>query len=271
MERQIRENRVRRLRPPIPGEHGALLMSAAALVTPLVVAVGIDRPDATAALSYALLVAIAATALLFREALQRRRRASGAMRSWLTRVASVEALGLVAFAVALAWLAGPIWAGALALLPLVVVDLHMRRRGTSVPLAGELAGVSAISLAVPAGLLVLEVGTLPEVALLWILFLAFHVGSVIRVQMTLSANANGSGTGPLIAGLGYHGAFLALAIGAWYAGSAGVGAPLAFLAGVLRAGWTVRPVEDGISLKALGRAEGLLSTLFVLCAPLMVP
>ena len=270
MEHRVREEPVRRLRPPLPGEHGALLMSGAALLTPPVVALGIDRPDAIAAVSYALLVGIACAALLFREALQRRRRAAGSTHSWLTRVAAVEALLLVALAVTLAWIAGPMWAAAIGLLPLVIVDLYMRRRGTSIPLAGELAGVAAISVAVPAGAILLEIGGLTEAIVLWVLFLAFHVASVIRVQMTLAVNARGSTRTPLAAGLLVHLALLATVSVAWFVGGVGVGAPLVFLAGMIRAGWSARPVDGQLSLKSLGRAEGVLSTLFVLISPLIL-
>lgn len=261
-----------RFTPPVPGEHGAIVMTAAALATPLSAVAYGGRPGVGALSAYVAFVGLAAVALLLREALQRRHRTvASADRRRLTAIAVVEALAVVALAVGLAALQDPRWIVVVGLVPAVVTDLRLRRRGWPLPFGPELSGVFAISLAVPAAGVLLEVGGPRSIGALWLFFLAFHVGSVLRVGMVLPSRSDVAARTLLTVGVVVHVGLVIAATGGWLADAVGPGAPLVFAVAALRAGWVVRLQDETVPLPALGRAEGTLSALFVLAAPLLLP
>ena len=256
-----------RILPPIPTEHGAWVMLTAGVLTPLAVVVARGMPDDGMLWAFVAFVVLAVLALLFREALRRRGiRDAPAARRRLLFFAVVEAVAILFVAVGLALQVGPVWILAAAAVPAVVLDLWVRKTGWPVPLGGELSGLCALSVVVPAGAVLLGLDS-RTAGLLWLLFLAFHVGSVIRVQSLLSATGR---RGELFrrASLSYHGVALLAVTAGWYGGPLGLGAPVAFaVAGgrTLVAGGEATP-----ALKTVGRREGLLSTLFVVTAPWLV-
>lgn len=264
MAERIGDSTSRRLLPPIPSEHGAWVMLAAALSTPVAVAVARGTASTTGPLRFGLFAVLSVLALLFREALRRLdRHEEPDLRRRLRRILAVEAAAIVLVAATLAALAGPWWALSVLAVPAVVADVRVRRRGWPVPLGGELSGVAALSVAVPAGTLALEIGGADAALLLWLLFLGFHVGSVLRVQSRLGGRDSRA---PMIRRVAraYHVLALASAVVAWYVGALGPGAPLVFVVAAARTGiGGEAPAEP----RALGRTEGALSTLFVLSAP----
>lgn len=261
-----------RFLPPLPGEHGAIVMTAAALVTPLAVVVSTGLPDTGQLAAYTAFVGLVAVALLLREALQRRHGTSDpADRRRLTAFATGEGLAVVALSGLLGLLYSPVWVLGVLLVGFVEADLRLRRRGWPVPFGGELSGVVAISLAVPAAATLLEVGGPWSIGGLWLLFLAFHVGSVLRVGMMLPSSSGVASRYLLAVGLGYHAGLVVLAAVAWLAGWVGPAAPFVFAAAAFRAGQALRLGDEPIALKSLGRAEGALSLLFVLTAPWLFP
>ena len=257
----------RRFLPPIPTEHGAWVMLTAGVLTPLAVVVARGMPADGMLGQFVAFVVLAVLALLFREALRRRgMRDAAADRRRLLLIAVVEAGVILFVAGGLAIQVGPAWILAGTAVPAVVLDVRVRKRGWPIPLGGELSGLFALSVVVPAGGLLLGLDS-RTAGLLWLLFLAFHVGSVIRVQSLLSATGR---RGQLFrrASLSYHGIALLAVTAGWYGGPLGLGAPVAFaVAGgrTLVAGGDERP-----ALKAVGRREGLLSTVFVASAPWLV-
>lgn len=260
-----------RFRLPLPNEHGAVVMTAAALLTPLAVVVSSGGPGLLQLAPYAAFVALIAGALLLREAIKRRRRTNDAIvRRRLTAVAAGETVAIVALSGVLVLLSGPAWILGVVLVPLVVVDLRLRNHGWPIPMGGELSGVFGISLLVPAAATLLEVGDPFLIGGLWLVFLAFHVGSVLRVAMSLPGRSAVSTRGLLTVGLAYHGVFIVLAALAWLEGWAGLATPLVFAAAVVRVGQLVARGDGPVELRALGRAEGTLSVLFVLAAPWLV-
>ncbi|AUX10373.1 hypothetical protein AArcSl_2758 [Halalkaliarchaeum desulfuricum] len=242
-------------------------MLTAGVLTPIAVVVARGLPADGRLGAFAAFVVLAILALLFREALRRRgMREDPAVRRRLLVIATVEAAAILLVAGGLAIQVAPVWILATAAVPAVVLDVRVRNTGWPIPLGGELSGLAALSVVVPAGsvLLGLESRT---AGLLWLLFLAFHVGSVIRVQSLLSA------TGPREAlfrraSLSYHGLALLAVTAGWYTGPLGLGAPVVFAVAGGRtwvAGGDATP-----ALKTVGRREGLLSTLFVASAPWLV-
>ena len=261
-----------RFRPPLPGEHGALVMTAAALMTPFAVVASTGLPGNGQLLAYAAFVGLVTVALLLREAFQRRHGTSDATaRRRLTAIATVEALSVIALSGLLVALHDPVWIFGVLLVALVELDLRLRRHGWPVPFGGELSGVFAISLAVPAAATLLELGDVRSIAGLWLLFLAFHVGSVLRVGMVLPARSDSASRRVFVVGLSYHVGLVVLAAVGWLAGWVGPAAPLVFAAGALRAGQSARLGDGPVPLAVLGRAEGALSALFVVTAPWLLP
>lgn len=243
-------------------------MTAAALSTPLFVVAIAGLPGGASPAAYASFVGLVAVTLLFRAALKRRDQAADpSERRRLFEITAVEAAGVVGLSGVLAVLSNPIWIAGALLVPLVAAELHLGRRNWPVPFGRELSGVFAISLAVPAGSVLLGLGEPRSIAGLWLFFLAFHVGSVLRVGMVLPQGPESASRGLLVCGLGYHGVLVVLAGAAWFAGWSGLVAPLVFLAGAAWAGRSVLFADGRPELKTLGRAEGTLSLLFVLAAP----
>ena len=256
-----------RILPPIPTEHGAWVMFTAGVLIPVAVVVARGLPADGRPGGFVAFVALAVLSLLFREALRRRAlREDSAARRRLLLFATVEAAAILLVAVGLSLSIGAWWLLAAAAIPAVVVDVRVRRTGWPVPLGGELTGLAALSVVVPAGGVLLGLDS-RTAGLLWLLYLFFHVGSVIRVQSLLSA------TGPRgqlfrRASLSYHGLALLSVTAGWYGGLLGPGAPVVFAVAAGRtwvAGGDATP-----ALKTVGRREGLLSTLFVVSAPWLV-
>lgn len=257
------------LLPPVPNEHGAWVMLTAAVLTPIAVVAARGVPTEGRPAQFGLFVALAVLALLFRETLRRLElHEEPARRRRLRRIATVEAGAIGLLALGLGILAGPWWLLGAVAIPAVVADVRVRRRGWPVPLGGELSGVAALSVAVPAGALSLGLDGIETAALLWLLYLAFHVGSVLRVQSRLSGTKNRKSTVERV-NLAYHGTALIFAGAGWYVGSLGSSAPLLFALA------TVQTATDHgggpVELKRIGRTEGVLSSLFVLGAPWLLP
>lgn len=287
--------------PPLPSEHGAWVMTGAAVLTPLSVAIARSELDGTAAIGYLLLFALVVTTLLLYEAATRRGRENPDRRDRsLRRFLLAEAGAIVLLAGGLAWLAGPIWLLAVLVVPAVPLNVRLRQRGSPVPFGNELVGVLGISAIVPAGSVLLGIGSTAEILLLWALFAAFHVGSVIRVGVVLATDGGIVARRHVLAGIGYHAVvFVAVAI-AWLAGATellagltgdavagsigdgsaaaaidvvlglGVAAPVVFAIGVVRSVQAASMRHESVEFKLLGRAEGILSTVFVLGAPWML-
>lgn len=256
-----------RLRPPLPTEHGAIVMTTAALITPLVALVPGGLPASDTLLAYAGFVGLVAIALLIRESLKQRSLSSDRERlRQLNVVASLEAATLVALAGALAAAYDPRWLLAVALIPLAGLNLYLGSRNWPVPVGNELAGVFGLSLIVPVGVVVLGATELWLVGGLWLLFATFHVGSVLRVGTQMI------GSGPTTRRLVtlmrvYHVGLVGVAALAWITGWVSLLAPLVFVAAVWRAEQLVTAEPGSVSLKALGQSEAALSTLFVLALP----
>ena len=252
--------------PPVPPEHGAWVMLGVALTAPLVIALVRSVPDTGQLLGYGLLVLLAVTTLFFREAVRRRLRARPGEHGRLRRIAVVEAVVLLSLVFALVALAGRWWALGVFVIPAVLGDVWIRRRGWPIPLGGELSGVIALSLAVPAGALLLGVG-IEAILVVWSLYVVHHVAGVLRVQLAIGRNDLGRRRA---LGVLFH-AFIALLMtGLWMWGYVGPGAPLVFVAGAGRAGFLSKQ-EETTQLKTVGKWEGILSTIFVLAAPWIVP
>lgn len=261
-------SRRHRILPPIPTEHGAWVMLTAGILTPVTVVVARGLPADGRPGAFVAFVALAVLALLFREALRRRSsRSDPSDRRRLRLFATVEAAAILIVAGGLSFSIGRWWILAAAAVPAVVLDVRVRRTGWPFPLGGELSGLAALSVVVPASGVLLGLDS-RTAGLLWLLYLAFHVGSVIRVQSLLSA-AGPRGHRFRRASMSYHGLALLGILAGWYGGLFGPGAPVVFAVAGGRtwvAGGDVTP-----ALKAVGRREGLLSALFVVSAAWLVP
>lgn len=261
--------RWRRYLPPIPTEHGAWVMLIAAVATPLTVRIGRDIGQSGQPMLYTLFVVLALLAMFFRAAIRRMSVSQDpVLRRRFRYVSFSEGLGIVLLAGVLASVAGLVWLTTALVIPAVLLDLRMRRHGWPVPLGGELAGIVALSLAVPAGAALLGVGDTATILWLWGLFLAFHVGSILRVQGLVPGAATTDSKLRRVS-LGYQVLLVISIITGWYVDILGLGAPLAFSIGGLRTaiGTNGRSME----LKQLGRVEGVLSGLFVLASPWLLP
>lgn len=257
------------LRPPVPREHGAWVLVAASLLSPLVIAV-VRTPDWARHLpAFALLVGISLGVLFFREALRQwwRPRARPRKMAW---IAGGEAVLILLFTSGLIWLENALWAVGYLVVPAVVVDVVVRRRGGwPLPMGNEVAGVLSLSLAVPAGWVLFDLGGLPTMIVLWLAYVAYHGAGLVRVRMALELEGDERLTAE-VAGVGFHVILLAIASGGWYLGYLGPGAPPVFAIATIYTEWRARGAYTP-PRASLGRSEAVLSTLFVLVSPWIIP
>lgn len=255
-------------------------MAVAAVLTPLAASLVRADPAVSVLGQYLLLVAFVFVTLLFREASKRLVSRGGLWRvrgndgptiRRLRGFVLAEGVSIVALAGLLSVVAGPIWLLGVLAIPLVAADLAIRRRGWPVPFGGELSGVATLSLVVPAGATLLDVGGTVDVLLLWVLFGAFHVGSVLRVGMVLTTDGGSVSRAHLFAGLVYHGVLVVAVTAAWVVNLVGPVAPVLFAVAGLGAAWSTARRNEPVEFKTLGRDEGVLSTLFVLGVPWLFP
>lgn len=265
--REVGVDSIRRYVPPLPREHGGVVMAGAALLVPGLFVIR-AIPDGGKPFAYVTFVGLITMTALLREAMKRRHLETDASdRRRLTKIATLEGSTVIALAVLLGLIAGPIWIVGVLLIPVVGLELHLENREYPVPYGRELAGVSGISFVIPASAILLGIDSLWAVVGLWGLFLAFHFGSVFRVVMVLSTDS-GTETRRLRFGVfGYHSAIIVIGIGVWIAELTGVVVPLLFLTGGIRAVNVVRRAQTRSGLKSHGRIEGMLSILFVLSTP----
>lgn len=253
--------------PPVPTEHGAWVMLTAALATPLAVGVVRFSPGADQLGSFAVLVGIAVAALWLRTAVDRYslRRPVAGLYHPIAGIVILESAVVLVLSLALGWLAGWLWVATAAVIPAVVLERWIGGRGWPVPIGGELAGVTALSMAVPTGTVLLG-GATGQVVSLWALFFAFHLLSVLRVRVSLSS-AVGKQPSYRTLRIG-HGVLVAGLVLGWMQGIVGIAAPIVFAVALVRA---VRlSPGGGDTLKDLGRTEGTLSVGFVLLSPWLV-
>ncbi|MFB6114176.1 MAG: YwiC-like family protein [Halodesulfurarchaeum sp.] len=253
---------------PIPREHGAWVLVSASLLSPLVVVMRRTLEWIGQLPEYGLLVAIALGVLFFREAFRRWWGSASRGREALTPVVAGEALFLLLVSSGLLLLAGAEWAIASLVLPAAISDIAVRRRGGwPFPMGNEVAGVLSLSLAIPAGAVLLGLDT-EWTIVLWGLYLCFQVGGLLRVRTALRQGGQAA-RDAAITGVGYH---LLLAIGSvigWHLEILGPGAVVAF---GIALGYTLwrASFEASPARKSLGQAEAVLSTVFVLAAPWFV-
>ncbi|MFB6132764.1 MAG: YwiC-like family protein [Halanaeroarchaeum sp.] len=256
--------------PPVPSEHGARSMLAVALLTPLSVGYGRgwDVSEHTL-LAYLCFTLLAAGILFFREAVRRRLRVPSEFQRSLTAVSLVEGAVILLLVGVLVVLQGRAWIGGLLIIPGVLGDVWIRRDGYPIPMGGEMAGVLALSLAVPVGAMVLGMSFTPAGILLYGLFVGFHALGLVRVKTARNRDADWYREG-IAFDMGSHG-IVALIVGiAWFVGWTGIAAPLIFLAAL---GWAVWLVlrEKALPVRTLGKRERALSLLFVLGGPWLLP
>ncbi|MFB6266738.1 MAG: YwiC-like family protein [Halodesulfurarchaeum sp.] len=256
--------------PPVPSEHGARSMLAVALLTPL--GVGFGRGMAVSArtlLAYLCFTLLATGVLFFREAVRRRLRVPAEFQRSLTMVALLEAVVIVLLVGVLVVLQGQTWVAGVLVLPGVLGDVWIRRRGYPIPMGGEIAGVLALSLAVPVGTIVLGMAPIPAGIPLYGLFVGFHALGLVRVKTARNRDADWYRLGVAL-DIGGHGIGVLLAGATWFLGWTGVASPLIFLAAL---GWAVWLVlrEEAPPVRTLGKRERALSLLFVLGGPWLLP
>lgn len=245
-------------------------MYGVAVLLPVTVAIG--RPaglDLPSLLAYVLFALLGVGVLGFREAVQRRLRAPAQHQQRFTVFALVEALGLFLIVGALVVLEGQLWGVAIIVIPAVLMDVAIRRRGMPIPLWDELTGILSISLAVPVGSVILELGGYDMIALLYGIFVAFHVLGLVRVKTALSRDSARYRT-VLGVGLGIHLVFLVAAGAGWWVGATGVSTPLVFLASLGRGAWLAAQDEPP-AVRRLGRGERAFSVILLLGGPLLLP
>lgn len=278
-------------------------MASAAALTPLSVGIVRSTLDAMAFVTYAVFLAIVLCTLLFHEVADRRLRArfgaqsgrdtdtdapagsptGGSMGTARTDDRPVgsffiaEAAALIVLSGILAWIAGTIWLLAILVIPAVLLNVRIRKRGWPVPFGGELTGVGALSIVVPAGGVLAGISGFHEILLLWALFTAFHLGSVIRVGMVLATDGGIVKRAHVIGGLSYHALTVVVLTGIWAVATVGtispvvgIAAPIVFAAAFVRSLQSASMRGRSVEFKTLGRAEGVLSFFFVLGAPWMI-
>lgn len=257
------------LRPPVPREHGAWVLVAASLLAPLAVAVVWTTGWSRHLPAFVLLVGISLGVLFFRETFRRWWRPRERPRK-LALIAGGEAVLILLFASGLIWLENALWAVGYLVVPAVVVDVVVRRRGGwPLPMGNEIAGVLSLSLAVPAGWVLFDLGDLLAMIVLWLVYVTYHGAGLVRVQMALRLEGDERRTAE-VAGVGFHVILLAIAVGGWYLGYLGPGAPPVFAIAMIYTEWRARGAHTP-PRASLGRSEAVLSTLFVLVSPWIIP
>lgn len=256
-------------RPPVPREHGAWVLVTASLVSPLVIAIVRTTGWSRHLPTFGLLVGISFGILFFREALRRWLRPRKRPRR-LAWIAVGEALSILLLVSGLIWMENVLWAVAYLVVPAVVVDVGIRRRGGwPLPMGNEIAGVLSLSLAVPAGWVLFDIGGIRTMILLWLAYVLYHGAGLVRVQMALRLEGNDRRTA-VVSGVGIHVILLAIATGGWYLGYLGPGGPPIFAIAMLYTEWRSRG-ERTPPRASLGQSEAALSTIFVVTAPWIIP
>ncbi|WP_148661825.1 hypothetical protein [Halodesulfurarchaeum formicicum] len=262
--------RLRELRPPLPPEHGARSLLIVGLLTPMSVALGAGvSPTGTVLVSVLLFWVLAVGAMLFREAVRRHGAAAGHEKRRYAVVGAVEAL-LVSLAIGgLGVLQGPIWALGVLAVPAVLLELRYRGQGGAGRLRGVAAGVLGLSVVAPAGVHLLGVTDPALLGMLYALFAGYHLLATYRVKLVVTRRQ----TEPSLATARWLlvpvGALLSV-LGGWSVGLIGPAGPALFGLSTAR---TVQLAmsSDTPAMKRLGKTEALLSVLFVLGGPWLLP
>ncbi|MDR5656449.1 hypothetical protein RH831_04545 [Halodesulfurarchaeum sp. HSR-GB] len=262
--------RLRKLRPPLPPEHGARSLLIVGLLTPVSVGLGAGVSwTSTVLVSVLLFWLLTVGAMLFREAVRRHGAAAGHEKRRYAVIGAVEAL-LVSLAIGgLVVLQGPIWALGVLAVPAVLVELRYRGQGGAGRLRGVAAGVLGLSVIAPAGAHLLGITNPGLLGVLYALFAGYHLLATYRVRLVVTRTRAESeiSTGRWL--LVPVGAVVAV-LGGWSIGLIGPAGPVLFGLSTAR---TVHLAitSDSPPMKRLGQTEALLSTLFVLGGPWLLP
>lgn len=252
--------------PPIPPEHGAKTLLLVGLVTPVSIGFGSGHPLTVRSMpSYLAFAGIAAATVLFREAIRQSLLAQPAATRRYKLIALLEAIGLVALVGALMALENPRWA-LLLLFPIGgALEAWVTRDHRSNPLLKAGGGVIAIGLFVPLGMGLLKF-TEPAMLLAgYGLFVGYYLLAVLRVGAAVEA----VGSVPALALLVPIAAIGLVGVG-YRTGGLGIGAAIVFgLSGLRSAQLQLRDLAP--SLQRLGQAEAVLSLVFVLAGPVLLP
>lgn len=252
--------------PPIPPEHGAKTLLLVALVTPLSMSGGPGVPVRSGTVStYGVFAGIAAGSLLFREAIRQTRLATSPAKRRYGSIALLEAALLVAFVGGLGALEGSGWTFLLLLPVGGALDAWRTRENGSKPLRKAGRGVLAIGVLVPLGLRLLGFTDPAMLVAGYGLFVGYHLLAVLRVGAAVDAWQSV----PAIALFVPIAAFGLVGLGYSMVGL-GIGAPIVFAVSGLRSG-QLELSGSAPSLKRLGQTEAILSLVFVLAGPVLLP
>lgn len=240
-------------------------MVGVAVFTPVAVALRQGNPTIEGVLGFLIIAAIAVLVLGLREAVKRRFRSPPDFQRRLTYFAVVEGMGILVLVGALGVIAGRQWLVAVLVIPAAIGDVLVRRRGYPVPWGGELAGIVAISLVVPAGTVLLSVGDIASGVVLWALFVGFHVEGVLRVKAALRS-PHLDVAWPNYVSIAIHAIGVVLTGAGFVWGRLGPAAPILFAGATIWAAWQATGQEHP-DVPKMGRRERLFSIFFVVGAP----
>lgn len=240
-------------------------MVGVAVFTPVAVALRHGHPTIEGVLGFFIIAAIAVLVLALREAVKRRFRSPGEFQRRLTVFVVLEGTVTLGLVGALGVIAGRLWFVAILVIPAAIGDVLVRRRGYPNPLGGELAGIGSISLVVPAGAVVLSVGDTASAAILWALFVGFHVEGVLRVKAAIRSPRLDVAW-PNYVSIAIHAVGVLLTGAGFVKGLVGPAAPILFAGATTWAAWQATG-EAHPDVPKMGRRERLFSILFVVGAP----
>ena len=251
--------------PPAPPEHGAKTILLVALVTPLTVALGTSiRVTGSALVSSLFLCGIGGFSLLFHEAVRVALDPGENGQPCVRRFLVVEGGAIAALAGGLAVTHHWVWALLILLLPGIAVVAWFTRSREN-PLRTAAIGVPVLGGVVPLGLSLLGIRDVGTLLTVFGIFVMFYELAVLRVGSAVGAFSLDA----RLVMLPPVGAVLVAGGGA-VASVFGVGVPLVFGLSALRSvNLSLR--ESAPSLKRLGRSEALLSLVFVLSGPVLLP
>lgn len=262
---RTREIMNRRWLPPIPPEHGAKTILVVALLTPPSVSFGTGISlSPSNGIAYLLFAGIAGGALFFREAICQYLLVRPGETPWVGLVAVVEGTVLLILIGGLTLVKTPTWWFLGAVIPGVAIEAFRSHGRDRKALSKAGIGVFVLALVVPVGMVLLGFTDPRTIALVFGLFVGYHILAILRVGAVVE------GVGAIRAvGLFVPIAAVVLAVAGFSLSILGLGAPIVFGLSGLRSGHLERTAGSP-SFKRLGQSEALLSVVFVLSGPWLV-